>query len=93
MASDCLVMTTDERRPLQSAGQGDLRPRDITIYYYLITTIRSSPQVKEISDRVMALKKRYTENVDSKEQLRKESEELEIKLGRAQARLYSPMTA
>ena len=41
----------------------------------------------------MALKKRYTENVDSKEQLRKESEELEIKLGRAQARLYSPMTA
>ena len=58
-----------------------------------MSAVHYNQQVKEISDRVMALKKRYTENVDSKEQLRKESKELEIKLGRAQARSQPDVTA
>ena len=40
-------------------------------------------KVKEISDRVLALREKYTENVNNKDRLRMESEELEVKLDRA----------
>jgi len=39
--------------------------------------------LQEITDKVLALKKKYDENVSSKERLKQESEDLEIKLGRA----------
>ena len=40
-------------------------------------------RVKEISDKVLALREKYTESVNTKEGLRQESETLEIKLARA----------
>jgi len=40
-------------------------------------------KVKEISDKVLALRERYTENVNNKDKLKKDSEDLEIKLDRA----------
>jgi len=40
-------------------------------------------KVKEISDRVAALRDKYTTNVNNKERLKKESEDLEVMLARA----------
>ena len=40
-------------------------------------------KVKEISDKVLALREKYTENVNNKDALKKESEDLEVKLERA----------
>jgi len=43
----------------------------------------SQAKVKEISDRVAALREKYTTNVNNKEKLKKESEDLEVMLARA----------
>lgn len=43
----------------------------------------SQAKVKEISDRVAALRDKYTTNVNNKEKLKKESEDLEVMLARA----------
>ena len=45
---------------------------------------KAQAKVKEISDKVLALRERYTENVNNKDSLKKESEDLEVKLERAQ---------
>ena len=42
-------------------------------------------KVKEISDKVLALREKYTDNVNNKEKLKNESESLEIKLDRAKS--------